>query len=753
LCSLLQRRSATVPRILRGLQGFLDPSPGSIFQVRKFRPIHHSLSTAGCLGHCKRSLCAVPPCLRCRQRSETSGAIAVRDAAGNRVPNTRSGAGHPRVRGTRCENSKVCSVVYHPQISRRSLTKETHMCKTRNKAWIFALSLSLLLAAATVVSAQSDLGQPQNPAAKVTQGKLISLGTTSIQSPKTGTTTTPPPARSTPTQMIDEPALIRLMHQVNHNAPMPKSLETPVSAYNASIGYGGSKWTVPGLNNADSNSVNAGIDVEPPDQGLCAGNGQLLEAVNLVIAPYDQTGAPIGPPVSLNAFFGVGANALVGDFISDPRCYYDQGTGRWFVTVTDVEDIGFITAGRSFVLIAVSTDSNLLDPFNLFAIDTSDDGLFGTPADPGCLPSPYEGCFGDQPLIGADANGFYISTNEFGLVTPFFNGAQIYAIQKSCLVTLVCSPSPLVQFGNLTIASGIAASVHPAQSPVAVSPPGPNNGTELFLNTLNFNGTSDNRIGVWSLTNTATLNSSPNLFPQNLVLRVKPYEEPGYAQQKVGPYPQGMSYGDPEEALNPDDNRMQQVYYEGGKLYSAITSTVFDCTSFVDGVEWFIVTPSFKYGALRAVLSGNDYLAVKNENLIYPAVALDSAGKGAMTFTLTGPDFYPSAAFVKFNSKGPTGTVNVLAQGFAPDDGFTGYPYAPSPSNIQGAGRWGDYSAALADGGNLFIATEYISGGPRDFYVNWATSMSQSGSLNWCLYSKPPCRPADTGLCASSLSR
>jgi len=195
-------------------------------------------------------------------------------------------------------------------------------------------------------------------------------------------------------------------------------------------------------------------------------------------------------------------------------------------------------------------------------------------------------------------------------------------------------------------------------------------GPEFFLISLNFNGTSDNRIGVWSLTNTATLNSTPNLFLQDLVLKVKPYTEPPSrfsnlgVQQEVGPwpYPQGMSYGDPEESLDGGDNRMQQVYYVGGQLYSAITSTVYDCTSFVAGVEWFIVKPSFQSGALRAVLSENDYLAVKNENLIYPAVALDSAQKGAMTFTLSGPDFYPSAAFVKFNAKGPTGTVNVLAQ-------------------------------------------------------------------------------------------
>ena len=376
----------------------------------------------------------------------------------------------------------------------------------------------------------------------------------------------------------------------------------------------------------------------------------------------------------------------------------------------------------------MSVTSDAFGLYYLYAIDTTDDGLDGTQSDPGCQALPFKGCFGDQPLLGADANGFYISTNEFGLALPFFNGTQIYAIQKSCLESGCPSPG-FVHFGNLTIGGGIAASVHPAQSPVVATEA--NNGTEFFLISLNFNGTSDNRIGVWSLTNTATLNSTPNLFLQDLVLKVKPYTEPPSrfsnlgVQQEVGPwpYPQGMSYGDPEESLDGGDNRMQQVYYVGGQLYSAITSTVYDCTSFVAGVEWFIVKPSFQSGALRAVLSGNDYLAVKNENLIYPAVALDSAQKGAMTFTLSGPDFYPSAAFVKFNAKGPTGTVNVLAQGFNPDDGFTGY--YTIPSNIQLDGRWGDYSAALADGGNLFIATEYISGGPRDFYVNWATSMSK----------------------------
>jgi len=581
--------------------------------------------------------------------------------------------------------------------------------------WTLTLAFLLFLATATAASAQRTAAPVHNT------GKLISLGKTSLQSPKMGTTATPA-AHAAPSQMINEPALIKLMHQTNANAAMPKIAEFPRSSTNASVGFGGSTFTVNGLDNGDSRGVNGGGDLEPPDQGLCAGAGQLFEVINLVFAVYDENGNKISSDVSANAFFGVGANFLDGDVISDPRCYYDQSSQHWFVTLTDVEDVGFIPGGtgRSFVLIAVSDGPSLFGSFNLYAIDTTDDGSDGTPSHPGCLPVAFEGCFGDQPLLGADDNGFYVSTNEFGLATPFFNGAQIYAMSKVDLESGIFPT--FVHFGNLTIGGGLAASVHPAQSP-AVNPLERNSGTEFFLNTLNFNGTSDNRIGVWSLTNTSTLNSTPNLFLQNLVLEVKPYSEPGFAQQKIGPFPQGQADGDPEEALNPDDNRMQQVYFGGGRLFSAITSTIFDGTEFVDGVEWFVVKPTFTSGALRAALSGNDYLTVKGQNLIYPAVAVDAALDGAMTFTLVGPNFFPSAAFIKFSSSAPKGTVNVLAEGAAPDDGFSGY--FGIPSNEQLDGRWGDYSAAVADGKNIFIATEYISGVDRDTFVNWATSMSE----------------------------
>src|ERR1019366_312201 len=150
---------------------------------------------------------------------------------------------------------------------------------------------------------------------------------------------------------INEPALMKLMYKTNANVLMPKIVETAKSSTNASIGFGGSAFTVNGLDNGDNRNVNGG-DLEPPDQGLCAGAGQLFEVINLVFAVYDENGNKISTDVSANAFFGVGANFVVGDFLSDPRCYYDQSSQHWFVTITDISDVGFIPGGtgRSFVL-------------------------------------------------------------------------------------------------------------------------------------------------------------------------------------------------------------------------------------------------------------------------------------------------------------------------------------------------------------------------------------------------------------------
>jgi hypothetical protein len=90
--------------------------------------------------------------------------------------------------------------------------------------------------------------------------------------------------------------------------------------------------------------------------------------------------------------------------------------------------------GRSSLYIGVSQTANPTDPWKIYSFDTTDTG-------PRCP------CFGDQPLIGADLNGFYITTNEFSILGPEFNGAQIYAMSKTALESNTV-PS-IVHFGGM----------------------------------------------------------------------------------------------------------------------------------------------------------------------------------------------------------------------------------------------------------------------------------------------------------------
>jgi hypothetical protein len=230
----------------------------------------------------------------------------------------------------------------------------------------------------------------------------------------------------------------------------------------------------------------------------------------------------------------------------------------------------FLT-GRSNLYLAVSNTSDPTGAFTVYSIDTTEDGSDGTPLDPGCTTASP--CFGDQPLLGADAFGIYLSTNEFGVFSNTFNGAQIYALSKADLVAGTLPT--LVHIGNLPLAESIAYSVQPASSPDLSSETGA--GVEYFLSALDFNSTLDNRIAVWAMTNTSSLTQAiPNVSLTNVVINSEVYGFPPLATQKAGTFPLGQSVGEPEETLNTDDDRMQQVVFANGHLWGGLTTVVSD---------------------------------------------------------------------------------------------------------------------------------------------------------------------------------
>ena len=83
-----------------------------------------------------------------------------------------------------------------------------------------------------------------------------------------------------------------------------------------------------------------------------------------------------------------------------------------------------------------------------------------------------------------------------------------------------------------------------------------------------------------------------------------------------------------------------------------------------------------------------------------------------------GENYFPSAAQMSIASAGTKGVVNVVRDGFRPEDGFSCFPE-------EGAGptcRWGDYSASVGlPDGTVFSATEMISDNSRTYFANWST--------------------------------
>ena len=167
-----------------------------------------------------------------------------------------------------------------------------------------------------------------------------------------------------------------------------------------------------GVSSRDSGITNFAAEFEPPDQGLCVGNNFVVEPVNSAFTIYRDTGTVVAGPFNVNKLFAEGFK----QFTSDPRCYYDRATNTWFATILFINSAS--TGARTDI--AVNNSGDPTTPWTVYHLDATDTGHNGTPNHSGCP------CFGDQPTLGIDAVNLYITTNEFSILGPAFNGAQMY---------------------------------------------------------------------------------------------------------------------------------------------------------------------------------------------------------------------------------------------------------------------------------------------------------------------------------------
>ncbi len=556
-------------------------------------------------------------------------------------------------------------------------------------------------------------------------GQAIHAATSSASSstPVKGTATAAGPfnLKNAPAQPTESGQPVHLSFKVNrmgingavHSraSVMPSATATAVSSPATSHTKKNSKGSsgkllqsFDGASDKDNAAANSFI-LAPPDQGLCVGPlatfGQevVIEPVNLVYNIYTTNGTPLLPhAISLSYLFQetpFNPSTGTGTFLSDPRCQYDTQTQDFFFTVLA---INFTNSTSHLDVTVLHQDAT----FFVYRFDTTDASY------------PHCPCFGDQPLLGLDAYNIYVSSNEFPIATsPYYNGAEVYAISKSQLASGTGGTANYVEFAHLSDQGILIETLQPA---ITLDPRAP---AEYLLHAFvvdaNGNNTSyDHRLGIFAITNQAavTAGGTPTLSNPTVI------NSEAYAQPNPAPEPNG-------NVLNSDDDRMQQVEYINGNLLGALSTGILikgDSTP-RDGVAWWDIEPALQVSlTVKARIKHQGYIAASGLYILYPAIMQSKDSTVEMAFSITNSTTNPSAAYTVVPD-GPhgknAGAVVVAATGSGSySDTFTcNGPAAPGC-------RWGDYSWATLDpfSSNIWMASEYVPPPSRQISnANWGT--------------------------------
>ncbi len=428
---------------------------------------------------------------------------------------------------------------------------------------------------------------------------------------------------------------------------------------------------------------------EPSDEGMAQGNGYVFNMVNGSGMIYNTSGVAQNPyTILLGAFLQIPLYWSV----NDPRILYDAPSGRWFVTAFSFSNTA------SEINFAVSQTNNPIGAWNVYALNTT------AASDPGCP------CIPDYPTIGMDGFNMYLTANEFPLSRNGTNGADIWAVSKSALLS--GSAPKVVEYSMITFMGNKTFHIQPAVKRQELN-------AELFAMSTDFSGTSANTLAVWSLSNpgvvatggvptltAAQVNSEYYAFPIN------PQTPAGYCIG-CGAVTTGL--------INADYDALQEVEYINGQLFTALCTTVHVLGTPVDGIAWFEVKPvldsNFNITSASHITS-QGYLAADSVSLLYPHVEIKPDGYGAMVFTYGGPTTDMSVGYaLRLGPNMPFGPdLNSVFSSTYPDNGFTG------TAAFGGLGQWGNYSAGSLDPvtGNIWFASQTTDSGYGNQYANWA---------------------------------
>jgi hypothetical protein len=459
-----------------------------------------------------------------------------------------------------------------------------------------------------------------------------------------------------------------------------------------------------------------GGNANPPSQGLAVHDNIVAEIVNRSVQFFQSDGTPLTNPILGSVFFLAEDLLAEGTQVHDPQAFFDPKSKRWYFHAR-IPTVPNLVSG--VIGLAVSQSSDPLGTYFIYHVRLVSDDLSGCGG---------VDCFPGYPYGGYDANALFISTRLFSGCATCLVAPAVYVLSKAQLEAGL-GEGDIARF----LLSGdsfvlVQPSVPAPHEPFETA----NGGTEYLMR-----ATSDNLVSVIAIFNTREINRSPgSLRLLSVDVPAEPYAKgvvPSAQPDIVGPYcaSQGVTSA---PSLNADFSEFQATIQKaGGNLYGVLPFASKDGNGFGRNVlAWFILRPTLtSTPSLTANIVAQGYVVPPDGySLIYPAFAVNKAGKGLIGFTVSNPDAnvpggFPSAAFIEFAGF-PRGNIIVTGQGATSDDSASGCR-GPGPGGVA---LWGDYGAATVDAatGFFYTANEYIPDPtvfPRIETNNWGTFITQ----------------------------
>ncbi|MGH7178646.1 MAG: hypothetical protein ACREJC_14810, partial [Tepidisphaeraceae bacterium] len=423
-----------------------------------------------------------------------------------------------------------------------------------------------------------------------------------------------------------------------------------------------------------SGGAGATIALEPPDTMGSPGIDHYVQFINGRFSIFNKsTGAQISSVSSLVFWNNAGVTFGASDSRSDPRIFFDPSVNRWFTTQIDVVN-GNLASSNHFLL-GVSNSADPTAGFTgfKFSIGTN---------------------FGDFDTLGVNADGLYLSTNNFpldaGPTTPPIN------------TTIVSIPKADLLLATPTIANRTQFTAESLNNEGNVVQPaihfGASGGHEALLGMSN---TVTTAIQKTNMFNAAQQTAGAATLSSSTSITIPSAPNPPAALQPGG-------------TLDSIDNRLSQVIQVGSTLWMA------QCTSIGGraGVQWY------KIDEPTGALVQTGQIADANYDFIDPSIAANPSGDVVIGYTRSSSgagSFASACASVGSTSGGVVsfGAPVVLKAGVAT---YTGT-------------RWGDYSATYTDPtdpGIFWTNQEWATTGSN----NWSTQMTEiiikgTGEARW----------------------